>query len=84
MKRFPNGIEPATVRNTFKKLNTCKERKQVQKLLWDYTDGEQAKLDDGNFVTHLVGDTNRLNLIANEGIKPTRLHVSLAAFLLRA
>ncbi len=84
MKRFPDGIEPIVVRNTLRQLNAWKTKKHVQKLLRDYTDGEQAKLDDGNFVIQLVEDTNQLNLIANEGIKPTSLQVSLAAFLLRA
>jgi hypothetical protein len=84
LDRFPSGIDRTTVRNTFKKLNTWKEMKQVQKLLRDYTDGEKAKLDDVDFVIQLVQDADKLNLIATEGIRPTSLQVSLAAFLLRA
>jgi len=84
MKCFPDGVEPTVVRDTFKKLNAQKTKKDVQKLLRDYTDGEQAKLDDRNFVIQLVQDINKLNLIAYEAIKPTSLQVSLAAFLLRA
>lgn len=81
---FPDGLERVTVRNTFKKLNAWKEIKQVQKLLREYTDGDKAQLDDAAFVTQLVQDTEKLNLITYEGIKPTRLQVSLAALLLRA
>lgn len=81
---FPAGLERITVRNTFKKLNAWKEIKQVQKLLREYTDGDNSRLDDASFVTQLVQDTDKLNLIAFEGIKPTHLQVSLAALLLRA
>ena len=56
----------------------------MQKLLRDYTNGDKAQLDDATFVTQLVQDTEALNLIAHEGIKATRLHVSLTALLLRA
>lgn len=81
---FPSGLDRTNVRNTFKKLNTWKETKGVQKLLREYTDGEKSKLDDATFVVSLVQDTDILNLIASEGIKPTSLKVSLAALLLRA
>ncbi len=81
---FPSGLDRATVRNSFKKLNTWKETKGVQKLLREYTDGDKAKLDDAAFIVSLVQDTEILNLIADEGIKPTSLKVSLAALLLRA
>jgi hypothetical protein len=81
---FPSGLDRATVRNSFKKLNTWKETKGVQKLLREYTDGDKAKLDDAAFIVSLVQDTDILNLIADEGIKPTSLKVSLAALLLRA
>lgn len=81
---FPTGLDRPTVRNTFKKLNTWKEIRQVQRLLREYTDGDKATLDDATFVTQLVQDTDKLNLITQDGIKPTSLQVSLAAFLLRA
>ncbi len=81
---FPAGLDRPTVKNTFKKLNEWKESKQVQKLLRDYTDGSKAALDDEAFVVQLVEDTDKLNLIATEGIKPTSLQISLAALLLRA
>jgi len=81
---FPTGLARATLRNTFKKLNAWKEIKQVQKLLREYTDGNKANLDDETFVMQLVEDTDKLNLIATEGIKPTSMQVSLAALLLRA
>ena len=43
-----------------------------------------SKLDDATFVTQLVNDADRLNLIAYEGIKPSSLQFSLVALLLRA
>ena len=81
---FPLGLDRVTVRNTLKKLNAWKEIKGVQKLLREYTDGDKAKVDNATFVVQLVQDTDTLNLIADEGIKPTSLQVSLAALLLRA
>lgn len=58
--------------------------KQVQKLLRDYTDGEQSKLANLDFTLQLVQDADKLNLIPTVGIRPTNLQFSLAAFLLRA
>jgi hypothetical protein len=72
------------VRNTFKKLNASKQNKKVQKLLRDYTDGDKAKLDDVDFAIQLVQDAEKLSLLTIEGIIPTSLQVSLAAFLLRS
>ena len=87
MKEFdslPGGLEAITVKNTIKKLSAWKELKQVQKLLREYTEGSKANLDDETFLVQLVQDTDKLNLIANERIKPTSLRVSLAAILMRA
>jgi hypothetical protein len=84
LDRFPSSIDRTTVRNTFKKLNASKENKKVQKLLRDYTDGDKAKLDDVDFVTQLVQDTEKLSLLTIESIIPTSLRVSLTAFLLKA
>ncbi|MBA3922890.1 MAG: SWF/SNF helicase family protein [Nostocaceae cyanobacterium] len=81
---FPSGLDRTNVRNTFKKLNTWKEGKGVQKLLREYTDGDKSRLDDATFIVRLVQDTDILNLIASEGIKPTSLKISIAALLLRA
>lgn len=81
---FPAGLDRAMVKSTFQTLNTWKNNKGVQKLLRNYTDGAKSKLDDATFVSELVEDTNALNLIASEGVKPTSLKVSLAAILLRA
>lgn len=81
---FPTGLERNVVRSTFKKLNAWKENKRVQRLLREYTDGNKSKLDDATFITQLVLDTDELNLIETEGIKPTSVKISLAAFLLRA
>ena len=56
----------------------------MQKLLREYTDGGKANLNNETFLMQLVEDTDKLNLIASEGIKPTSIQVSLAALLLRA
>lgn len=87
LKKFdslPGGLEPITVKNTIKKLSSWKELKQVQKLLREYTEGNKANFDDETFLVQLVQDTDKLNLIANDGIKATSLRVSLAAILMRA
>lgn len=81
---FPAGVNRDAVKNTFKKLNAWKQNKQVQRLLREYTDGSKADLNNETFVMQLVEDTDKLNLIATEGIKPTSIQVTLAALLLRA
>lgn len=81
---LPPGLERKTVRETLKKLSAWKEsHRSVQKLLRDYTDGSKANLDDESFLQQLVGDTDKLNLLSGDSIKPTNLKVSLAAILLR-
>ncbi|YAF99049.1 MAG: helicase-related protein (plasmid) [Nodularia sp. CChRGM 3473] len=81
---LPEGLDRAIVRGTLKKLNSWRENKSVQKLLKDYTDGDKSGLDNEKFVIQLVQDTDKLNLILDEGIKPSSVQFSLAAFLLRA
>ncbi len=81
---FPAGLDRLIVTSTFKKLNAWKENKRVQRLLRDYTDGNKITLDDEQFVIQLVRDTDKLNLLPDNGIKPTSMQVSLAAILLRA
>ncbi|MHC5716907.1 MAG: helicase-related protein [Nostoc sp.] len=81
---LPEGLDRAAVRGTLKKLNSWRENKSVQKLLKEYTDGNKAGLDNEDFVIQLVEDTDRLNLILDEGIKSTSIKVYLAALLLRA
>ena len=82
---LPAGLDRKTVRDTLKKLSTWKALRKVQKILRDFTDGNKAALeDDEGFLVLLVRDTQELNLIANEGIKPISLKASLAALLLRA
>ncbi len=83
MDSFPSGIDKKTVKDTLKKLNSGKELKKVQKLLREYTDGNQSQLDDGEFIKQLVKDTEILNLLNLEGIKPISLKASLSALLLR-
>lgn len=83
MDSFPNGIDKKTVKDTLKKLNSGKELKKVQKLLRKYTDNNKSHLDDAEFIKQLVNDTEILNLLSLEGIKPTKLNASLSALLLR-
>ncbi len=80
---FPDKLDRSKVKGTLKKLNTWKEGKSVQKLLKEYTDGDKSNLDDEKFIIQLFEDTDRLNLILDEGIKPTSMQISLTAFLLR-
>ena len=40
--------------------------------------------NDEKFVIQLVQDTDKLNLILTEGIKPSSMQISLSALLLRA
>jgi superfamily II DNA or RNA helicase len=84
MSQLPPGLERKTVRETLKKLSAWKEsHRSVQKLLREYTDGSKANLDDKIFLPQLVDDTDKLNLLSGDGIKPISLKVSLAAILLR-
>jgi hypothetical protein len=81
---LPDGLDRVIVKGTLKKLNSQRENKYVQKLLKDYTDGDKTSLDDEKFVIQLVQDTDKLNLILTEGIKPSSMQISLSALLLRA
>jgi superfamily II DNA or RNA helicase len=83
MDSFPSGIDRKTVKDTLKKLSSGKEQKKVQKLLRDCTDGDKSQLNDDEFIKQLVNDTEILNLLNLEGIKPTSLKASLSALLLR-
>jgi len=83
LNKLPDGLDKATVRNTFKKLSAWKELKAVQRLLREYTDDARSQLDDDGFVVQLVQDVEALNLITEESIKPTSLQISLVSLLLR-
>ena len=83
MDSFPSEINRQIVKDTLQKLSSGKELKKVQILLRKYTDGNQIQLDDYEFVKQLVNDTEILNLVKLEGIKPTSLKASLSALLLR-
>jgi hypothetical protein len=84
IEAFPDGIDRAVIKDTLKKLNSCKHMKDVQKLLRNYTEGEASKLEISNFILQLVFDTSRLSLLPTDTVKPTSLSVSLSAMLLRA
>jgi SNF2 family DNA or RNA helicase len=84
LSRFPEGITRSIVKDTLKKLNGGKHRKNVQKILKDYTDGEKAKLEGGEFLSQLIEDTDYLNLLLFDEVKATSLKISIAALLMRA
>jgi hypothetical protein len=84
MDSFPEGITRTVVKETLKKLNASKQIKGVQSLLRKYSDGNQTKLTDAEFITQLVTDTDQLSLIFTGDIKPTALKMALSALLLRA
>ena len=80
----PRGnLTPTLIKNTLRKLSYHKYMIDVQKLLINYTEGSKARLDDNQFVTQLVEDTDNLSLLLMEGIKPTSLSISVSALLLR-
>ncbi|MBW4532305.1 MAG: hypothetical protein KME09_00025 [Pleurocapsa minor HA4230-MV1] len=83
MDSFPSGINRQTVKDTLKKLNSGKGQKKVQKLLREYTDSNQSQLNDDEFIEQIVKDTEILNLLNLDRIKPTSLKASLSALLLR-
>jgi Helicase conserved C-terminal domain len=83
MDSFPIDIDRAAVKETLSKLSSGKELKKVQKLLREFTDGDRSNLSDSEFIEQLVKDTNTLNLLGFEVIKPTTLKASLSALLLR-
>ncbi|MDX2099051.1 MAG: DEAD/DEAH box helicase, partial [Leptolyngbyaceae cyanobacterium bins.59] len=84
LQELPDGLDRKVVKETLRKLNNWKDMKSVQKLLKEYTDGAKAQLEPAEFTVQLVKDTDEQNLILSDGIKPTRLSVSLCAMLLRA
>jgi hypothetical protein len=83
MSAFPPTVDRKRVKNTLNKLSQAKEMKKVQKLLKDYTDGEQSQLNDEQFILGLVEDTEQLNLLTFDKAKPSSLKLSLSAMLLR-
>jgi SNF2 family DNA or RNA helicase len=84
LDKLPAGLDKTAVRDTFKKLRASKELKQVQKLLREYAEQKSKTLDDESFLVQLMQDTDKLNLLPFESIKPTYMQVSLEAVLLRA
>ena len=83
MVRFPSGITKSMVKESLKKLNGGKELRKVQKLLRDYTEGSKSLLSDDQFTKQLINDTEMLNLLHFEGVKPSQLMASLSAMLIR-
>ncbi|ELR96861.1 hypothetical protein [Gloeocapsa sp. PCC 73106] len=80
---FPEKIDPKIVRSMLKKLNQHKEKTIVQKVLRNYTDGDNSKLPDLEFIKQLVQETGELSLLDWETIKPVRVEFNLIALLMR-
>ncbi|HEY9701964.1 MAG TPA: C-terminal helicase domain-containing protein, partial [Allocoleopsis sp.] len=54
IKVFPKDINSGDVRKMLKKLTQGKGMKKVQKILFNYTDGVQSKLNDAEFIIELI------------------------------
>lgn len=82
MENFPEGIDRKQVKSTLKKLNYYKQYKRIQKLLKQFTDGNNSKLTDDKFINQLVAETDKLSLLELEKTKATKLNFSLSALLI--
>jgi superfamily II DNA or RNA helicase len=74
-------IDRKTVKDSLKKLNTWKSLKSVTRLLKNFTDGSQSKLEDEAFITELLAEVDRLNLMESDQIQAVSLKVTLSALL---
>ncbi|MEM9217289.1 MAG: helicase-related protein [Cyanobacteria bacterium P01_F01_bin.150] len=81
---LPEGVEAKFIRSLLKRLNSGKEIKQVQRFLRKYTDGDQSKLDDAEFVVQFVADADALNLLESTDTKAVAISVRLSAILIRS
>lgn len=82
MNSFPEGINRKTVKETLNKLNQYQQNKKVQKLLKEFTDGNNNSLANDEFIHELVYQTNQLSLLDIPIIKPSKLTISLSALLM--
>jgi superfamily II DNA or RNA helicase len=83
LSSLPEGIDVRTIRGTLKKLNQNKTKRTVQKLLKDYTDGNQSNLETSIFTKEFVNDTARLSLVDFEAIKPINIKIKIHGLLMR-
>jgi Helicase conserved C-terminal domain len=82
MEIFPDGIDRKVIKTTLNQLNQHKEKKPVQDLLKNYTDGEKSRLPDGNFILALITELEDMALLNFETIKQSKMTVSLDALLM--
>ncbi len=82
MEILPDKIDRKTIKTTLNQLNQHKEKKTVQELLKNYTDGEKSRLPDGNFILALIKDIEDMALLNFETIKQSKMTVSLDALLM--
>ncbi len=83
LTELPAGLDRKTILQALKILNDWKDKKSVQQILRNYTDGEESKLPLPEYVVSLVGETMSQSLIPKEQIQPSFLSLSLSAMLLR-
>lgn len=83
MNELPDGIDSKMVRGMLKKLNQHKDKKIVQKVLRDYTDGDESKFQDPKFIKTLVNKAGEMSLIDWEFIKPVTVQVTITALLIK-
>jgi len=78
---LPEGIDKKMITNSLKKLNTWKSLKSVTRLLKNFTDGSQSKLEDEAFITEFVAEVDRLSLMESDQIQASSLKITLSALL---
>jgi superfamily II DNA or RNA helicase len=83
LTEIPAGLDRKTILQALKILNDWKDKKSVQQILRNYTDGEESKLPLAEYVVSLVGETMSQSLFPKEQIQPCFLRLSLSAMLLR-
>jgi len=84
LETLPQDVDKAVIKTTLKKLSSNKESKTTQKILRDFSEGEKLNLCVEEYLSQLIAETDRLNLIDYEKTKPQSLKISLMGMLLRA
>ena len=80
---LPEGVNKKEVRNMLATLNQWKSKKQVQRILKKYTEGDLLLLQPKEYLLQLLKETQKLNLLSSDTIRPVSLKLSVAAMLLR-
>ena len=80
---LPEGVNKKEVRNMLATLNQWKSKKQVQRILKKFTEGDLLLLQPKEYLLQLLKETQKLNLLSSDTIRPVSLKLSVAAMLLR-